>query len=268
MQRSGPRCEPQGPGRRNLIQSRVPWRLGSSTRRVRAPGCRRLLENPREAHLSAAPHKPPPYPWLPRTYEDGQRSSRDQQPPPQGALAPGRHGLQEVSRQGVPSGASGPAGKQRSMRFTPSDRLRKRFEFRRLRDVARRVHTRSFVLLIARSEQPRSRLGITVSRQVGNAVRRNRVKRLLREAFRQQRSLFPEACDLVVIAKAGSSATLTLAEVSRELEQASGALRSAWANVRSPDGRPRGSAPRPTKSSRTAGRGPSTGEHRKDGARS
>jgi ribonuclease P protein component len=154
------------------------------------------------------------------------------------------------------------------MRFTPSDRLRKRFEFRRLRDVARRVHTRSFVLLIARSEQPRSRLGITVSRQVGNAVRRNRVKRLLREAFRQQRSLFPEACDLVVIAKAGSSATLTLAEVSRELEQASGALRSAWANVRSPDGRPRGSAPRPTKSSRTAGRGPSTGEHRKDGARS
>jgi ribonuclease P protein component len=233
MQRSGPRCEPLGPGRRNLIQSRVRSRLGSSTRRVRALGCRRLLENPREAHLSAAPHKPPPYPWLPRTYEDGQRPSCDQQPPPQGALAPGRHGLQEVSRQAVPSGALGPAGEQRSMRFTPSDRLRKRFEFRRLRDVARRVHTRSFVLLIARSQQPQSRLGITVSRQVGNAVRRNRVKRLVRETFRQQRSLFPDACDLVVIAKSGTPSTLTLADVQREFEQASGALRSAWANVRS-----------------------------------
>jgi ribonuclease P protein component len=134
-------------------------------------------------------------------------------------------------------------GKQGSMRFTPSDRLRKRFEFRRLRDVARRVHTRSFVLLIARSQQPQSRLGITVSRQVGNAVRRNRVKRLLREAFRQQRSLFPDACDLVVIAKSGSPTTLTLADVVHELEQASGALRSAWANVR-PRGEASGSSAR------------------------
>jgi ribonuclease P protein component len=149
------------------------------------------------------------------------------------------------------------------MRFTPCDRLRKRFEFRRLRDVARRVHTRSFVLLIARSEQPQSRLGITVSRQVGNAVRRNRVKRLLREAFRQQRSLFPDACDLVVIAKSGSPATLTLADVQGELEQASGALRSAWANVRS-----RSEARGPSGRARKEARGPSGRARKKDGARS
>jgi ribonuclease P protein component len=227
MQRSGPRCEPLGPRRSNLIQSRVRSRLGSSPRRVRAFGCRRLLENPREAHLSAAPQEPPPYPWLPRTYEDGKWPSRHQQPPPQGALAPGRQRLQEVSGRPVPSGALGPAGKPRSMRFRPADRLRKRFQFRRLRDVARRVHTRSFVLLIARSEHPGSRLGITVSRQVGNAVRRNRIKRLLREAFRQQRDLFPSPSDVVVIAKSGCSAS-SLVEVQRELEQVRGALRSAW----------------------------------------
>lgn len=127
----------------------------------------------------------------------------------------------------MPSGALGPAGKQRSTRFTPSDRLRKRFEFRRLRDLGRRVHTRSFVLLVARSDQPRPRLGITVSRQVGNAVRRNRIKRLLREAFRLHRSLFPDSSDVVVIAKSGCPA-LTLADVKHELEQASGAVRSAW----------------------------------------
>jgi ribonuclease P protein component len=122
----------------------------------------------------------------------------------------------------------GSAGKRHSLRFTPRDRLRKRFEFRRLRDQGRRVHTRSFVLLIAESGRATPRLGITVSRQVGNAVRRNRVKRLLREAFRQQRSLFPDASDVVVIAKAGCTAA-HLRDVQRELVQAGGALRAAWA---------------------------------------
>ena len=264
MQRSGPQREPPGFRRRNLIQSRAPQWLGpmsprvpqglGSTRRVRAPGCRRLLENPREAHLSAAPQEPPQDARFPRTNEDGQWSSRDQQPSPQGARAPGRQHLQEVSEQAVPSGALGPAGERllilrscargrastrfapviagapagtlRPMRFRPHDRLRKRFEFRRLRDQGRRVHTRSFVLLIARSEHAQSRLGITVSRQVGNAVRRNRVKRLLREAFRQQRSLFPAAADVVAIAKAGCL-PLSLREVQGELAQASAALRAA-----------------------------------------
>jgi ribonuclease P protein component len=83
------------------------------------------------------------------------------------------------------------------------------------------------VLCIARGEQPQARIGITVSRQVGNAVRRNRIKRLLREAFRQQRALFPRGSDLVVIAKTGCRAD-SLAEVSAELGQASPALRAAW----------------------------------------
>jgi len=135
----------------------------------------------------------------------------------------------------VPSGALGSAGKRRSMRFSPSDRLRKRFEFRRLRDQGRRVHTRSFVLLIGRSAAPHARLGITVSRQVGCAVRRNRIKRLLREAFRQHRSLIPGSCDLVVIAKANCAAQ-SLADVRTELTQVSGALRAAWSKTPLPAG--------------------------------
>ncbi|MET0344459.1 MAG: ribonuclease P protein component [Polyangiales bacterium] len=112
------------------------------------------------------------------------------------------------------------------MRLAPTDRLRKRFEFRRLRDQGRRVHTRSFVLIIAPAEQSQPRLGITVSRQVGKAVRRNRVKRLVREVFRQHRDLLPPASDLVVIARAGCRID-SASEVADELMQASVALGQA-----------------------------------------
>ena len=129
------------------------------------------------------------------------------------------------------------------MRLTPSDRLRKRFEFRRLRDRGKRVHTRSFVLLIAPSAHPQSRLGITVSKQVGKAVRRNRVKRLVREAFRSQRVLLPLAADLVVIARA-SCRVDSMHDVVAELAQASSALAQACRRLRverargEPGGRP------------------------------
>ncbi|HEY6879157.1 MAG TPA: ribonuclease P protein component [Polyangiales bacterium] len=129
--------------------------------------------------------------------------------------------------------SAGPAEERPSLRMRPRDRLRKRFEFRRLRDQGRRVHTRSFVLTVARGDQPQARIGITVSRQVGNAVRRNRIKRLLREAFRRHRTLFPRAADIVVIAKTGCRAD-SLAEVTSELTQASAALRAAWNKTAGP----------------------------------
>jgi ribonuclease P protein component len=45
------------------------------------------------------------------------------------------------------------------------------------------------------------RLGLSVSRKVGGAVERNRVKRLLREAFAAERERLPEDLDLVVVAR-------------------------------------------------------------------
>jgi ribonuclease P protein component len=93
------------------------------------------------------------------------------------------------------------------------------------------VHTRSFVLLVAPSAHPYPRLGITVSKQVGKAVRRNRVKRLVREVFRAHRGLLPPGSDIVVIARAGCRVD-SMHDVAAELAQASAALAQACRRLR------------------------------------
>lgn len=58
------------------------------------------------------------------------------------------------------------------------------------------------IVYIAENAGLGPRIGLVVSKKVGNAVRRNRWKRRLREAFRIQQSRLPENCDLVVIPRA------------------------------------------------------------------
>jgi ribonuclease P protein component len=126
----------------------------------------------------------------------------------------------------VVPGALGSASGRRLLRLLPADRLRKRFEFGRVRDQGRRVYTKSFVILLRPNSEGGQRLGLTVSQKVGGAVRRNRVKRLLREVFRSDRALFPARNDIVVIAKSGCGVD-SFTEVRAEIAQACGALQSA-----------------------------------------
>lgn len=74
-------------------------------------------------------------------------------------------------------------------------------------------------MLVAPGEGPESRLGTVVSRKVGKAHDRNRVKRLLREFFRARRHFLSPPIDLVVVAKPGCG-QLGLQAVAEELEAA------------------------------------------------
>ena len=63
-------------------------------------------------------------------------------------------------------------------------RVRKRREFLQIQNAGRRVATRHFLVVYACSGDGPPRLGITVTKKIGNAVARNRIKRAVREAFR------------------------------------------------------------------------------------
>lgn len=88
-------------------------------------------------------------------------------------------------------------------KFGPERRVRKRPEFLKIQAQGRRIPTRDFVLIVAPSPNPSalSRLGITASKKIGNSVRRSRVKRLVRSAFRELPQFLPPGFDLVVICK-------------------------------------------------------------------
>lgn len=93
-----------------------------------------------------------------------------------------------------------------SRTFDKSRRLRRRAEFQRVFDGGQRIRGRFLTLLVAPrvdlapGEAPDARLGIVASRKVGDAVRRNRAKRLIREIFRLNPPRDePREVDIVVI---------------------------------------------------------------------
>lgn len=72
--------------------------------------------------------------------------------------------------------------------------------------------------MLPQKEPGATRLGITASRKLGNAVQRNRVKRLVREAFRRHKLLFPSGLDLVFVAKK-NAVDADYEQVVREIEK-------------------------------------------------
>lgn len=91
-------------------------------------------------------------------------------------------------------------------KYTKADRLRKRHEFLALLHRGKSVSDRYFILSWMPNGLDRCRLGITITRKVGNAVTRNRLKRMVREFFRCNRSRIKTNLDINVIAKKPAAA--------------------------------------------------------------
>jgi len=102
-------------------------------------------------------------------------------------------------------------------RFPKSARLRKRPEFQNLSRTGKKVHSPNFIVISTNNERGESRLGITVSSKIGNAVVRNRIKRVVREFFRRRRHEWVVASDIVVIARKGAAA-LSSAGIQKEID--------------------------------------------------
>jgi len=108
---------------------------------------------------------------------------------------------------------------RRDERLPKSARVRKRGEYLRLQRIGKRRGSDRLVVLCGRSTTGLSRIGITASRKVGNAVVRNRVKRFIREFFRRHKYAIEPPQDFVVIVRA-AAATTSYAEVSADLARA------------------------------------------------
>ena len=82
-------------------------------------------------------------------------------------------------------------------------RIRKRSEFTACYDYGSRYHSEHFILYALKhsSYNEKTRYGLTISKKTGNAVQRNRIKRLLREFFRLNVEIVPNGLDIVTVAK-------------------------------------------------------------------
>ncbi|HHC72871.1 MAG TPA: ribonuclease P protein component [Thiotrichales bacterium] len=146
-----------------------------------------------EAHISTQPDPPCPNPRVPRTHEQQEWSSCHQGAPGQGSQAPDS-GLRFSSVRAVSVARSGQG-------FPPSWRLREKAGFDRVFAGARRFGDGNFTFLVRDNGLAHPRLGLAISRRCSrSAVRRNRLKRLIRETFRTRADELG-GVDVVVLGK-------------------------------------------------------------------
>ena len=96
-------------------------------------------------------------------------------------------------------------------------RIKKNKEFQHIFKKGKSFANRQFIVYVLKNEQPEFRLGLSVSKKVGNAVARNRIKRYIRQTFLElKEDLLPNA-DYIIIARP-QAATLDFHESKKSLE--------------------------------------------------
>ena len=85
--------------------------------------------------------------------------------------------------------------------FDKKFRLLKSYEFNNMRNKSTKVENKDFYLIFKENLFDNSRIGLTVSKRIGNAVVRNRIKRIIRDYYRHNRILVSKNIDIIIIAK-------------------------------------------------------------------
>jgi ribonuclease P protein component len=168
-----------------------------------------------ETHISAQQDQARTYAWIPCPHGDESRASRHKAPPrkrPRTADA--------VTRQASATTTSKNSGLTSSQgnRFTKDNRLLEAAAFGRVFDRATRSRDALFTVLCRRNKQSEARLGLAISKKhCRKATARNRIKRIIRESFRQQQALLA-GLDVVVINQPGATRA-TSREISDSLDK-------------------------------------------------
>jgi len=87
------------------------------------------------------------------------------------------------------------------MKYPNSETLKKHKDFQAVYQDGRSYANRYLVLYVKENGLKKNRLGISVSKKVGNSVVRHRITRLVRESYRLREDMFNSGLDMVVIAR-------------------------------------------------------------------
>jgi ribonuclease P protein component len=106
----------------------------------------------------------------------------------------------------------------RVYRLKKEERIGDPQDFKNVMRFGKKLPSKNFILFTKRNEKQHHRLGIVISKEVGKATYRNRVKRLLREFFRLNKHRIDGALDVVILVRKGCALTRYI-ETDRELRR-------------------------------------------------